>query len=379
MWGEFVHRAGVGPKPTPVTQLTADILVDKLRELTSTTIRETAVALSGEMNAEQGVVNAMDHFWAELPRDSMMCSLGLIMGKSLLAKYRIKGHDIPISQEVASVLMGDDKDGLRIHTIPLGNNVQSLVQSMAAKVEDVDENIVPYGTTTYALRHRGGYDTFSNGLFTILLELGEGIALTILQFLIVPDRYARKRGLLGCIVGLVVSPLYFAYHSIWIIITFVDRLGVDIANNIFGKHWLYLIDSSAQAKVYRDVESLSSSATGNKVSDESILYMTRARLIAVNASELFQKSNPKFPEDHWNWKEVRIDTLITNARELHGLSGTELDALMKRLEWAKASMEFISYSRFCLFIGEAVHKRFRRSNEESERDVFSKAVDCYLT
>ncbi|KAL9182657.1 LOW QUALITY PROTEIN: hypothetical protein ACHAXT_013309 [Thalassiosira profunda] len=40
MWGEFVHRAGVGPKPTPVIYLTTEVLTEKLRELTSVTIQK---------------------------------------------------------------------------------------------------------------------------------------------------------------------------------------------------------------------------------------------------------------------------------------------------------------------------------------------------
>eukprot|EP00985_Skeletonema_marinoi_P012765 scaffold6250_cov170-Skeletonema_marinoi.AAC.1 len=46
MWGEMVHRAEVGPKPCPVTKLTKDILVEKLRELTDPKTKEAASKLS---------------------------------------------------------------------------------------------------------------------------------------------------------------------------------------------------------------------------------------------------------------------------------------------------------------------------------------------
>ena len=109
----MVSRAGVGPKPCPITEMTTEILIEKLRELTSATIKESAIALSRQMNQENGVTSALEHFWFNLPMDSMMCTIGLLMGKSLLAKYHIRPGESPfsrsmthikVSQEVASVL-----------------------------------------------------------------------------------------------------------------------------------------------------------------------------------------------------------------------------------------------------------------------------------
>lgn len=109
----MVSRAGVGPKPCPITQMSTQLLIEKLRELTSPTIKEAAVTLSHQMNEENGVMSALEHFWFALPMDSMICTIGLIMGKSLLAKYRMRPGSstfsrsltyITVSQEVASVL-----------------------------------------------------------------------------------------------------------------------------------------------------------------------------------------------------------------------------------------------------------------------------------
>lgn len=381
MWGEFVHRAGVGPKPTPVTQLTTKILVGKLRDLTSEPTKQKAVSLAGQMNAEDGVSCALEHFWSALPRDNMMCSVGLIMGKSLLAKYRFRDTDIPISQEVASVSASSSSGSFRLLKQP------SVVRHLVDKVDPRREKLVPMGTTTYALRHRGGYDSFFRGVMTSILELFEWSFRTILQFFKVPDRYARKHGLLGCIVGFLVWPLYTAYCVYRTIIVFLDRIGVTIANGIFGKQWLYLIDkdsfASPCARVQQDDSAFSNA--GNEVSLESIAYIKAAEQIARDAMDIFRQCRPGFPKDHWHWKEVRTEILVSKVVENDGksklgLSDEEFDVLAGRLHWANTRMQRLSYSRFCLFVGEAVHGRFYRGNlPPSTKCSVHDAVKCYLT
>eukprot|EP00804_Cyclotella_cryptica_P011820 CCRYP_015334-RA/>CCRYP_015334-RA protein AED:0.02 eAED:0.02 QI:107/1/1/1/1/1/3/721/703 len=143
MWGEMVSRAGVGPKPCPINLLTTELLVQKLRELTSPTIKEAAVNLSERMKSEDGVMTALEHFWHALPVDSMVCSIGLIMGKSLLAKYRIspgknffqrsRSTFITVSQEVASVLATENKT----RRFVMGKFVEEVTK----------DGLIPYGTT----------------------------------------------------------------------------------------------------------------------------------------------------------------------------------------------------------------------------------------
>ncbi|KAL7552794.1 hypothetical protein ACHAWF_016048 [Thalassiosira exigua] len=388
MWGEFVHRAGVGPKPTPVTYLTTDILIEKFESLTSKEMLEKAVALSEKMNAEDGVGNALDHFWSALPRDSMMCSVGLIMGKSLLAKYRMKGFrlDILVSQEVASVLTDNKKMMHRVNAIkiPFTDDYRSAVRSIMGKVDEREEKFVPHGTTTYALRHRGGYDDVVSGLYTSILELFEWIFRTLVSFVIPSDRLARKYGLLGAIVGLILGPIYFFYSAYRTLVVFFDRLGVTIANSLFSMGWLYLFDKDARAKVYRDVESLS--MTGNKFSESNIMNVIEAHRIAAHASIIFQRCHPKFHHDHWHWQEANLQKLASRVVEFEDrvmktelLSAEEFQTLMRRLNWAKTQRESISYSRFCLYIGEAVQGRFPRDAKSSSTDLISDAADCYLT
>lgn len=384
MWGEMVYRAKVGPAPCPVMQLSTDILVDKLRDLSSPSTKDAAVSLADLMNEEDGVMGALDHFWSALPRDSMMCSVGLIMGKSLLAKYRIKNL-IPVSHEVASVLANCNNKSFRIPRNALENDARKLAGSVGRQVVQEttrrNDKLVPYGTTTYALRHRGGYDSICHGLTTSTLEFFEWLFRSIFQFYRVPDKLARRHGLFGCIFGVVVSPLYFVYSIIMTIVTVIDRLGVTVANGIFDKQWLYFIDRRANATVYVDRSTLS--ATGKLISNESVRFISEARQIAIDCRQIFDGCKPGFVSDHWHWREVKIEELASkvindSGKSKLGLSEEEFKTLEKRLSWAKMRMKHLSYNRFCLFVGEAVHGRFY-TNENSKPDCFSEAVSCYLT
>ena len=115
----------------------------------------------------------------------MMCSIGLIMGKSMLAKYSILGKNIPISQEVASVISNS--------MIPDPLIRQDGFFDILRK-ERKNVMIIPYGTTTYALRQRGGYESLWDGSVSVLLELVYHAANTVCQVFLVPDKFARKYG-----------------------------------------------------------------------------------------------------------------------------------------------------------------------------------------
>ena len=167
------------------------------------------------------------------------------------------------------------------------------------------------------------------------------------------------------------------------LVTFIDRVGVNVANNIFGQHWLYFIDWDASAKVYRDMSSLSE--TAEPVSVVSVQYVMEARNVAIAAKKLFVNCKPDFPEGHYHWRECNTHTLASEVsnqgRSRLGLTMEEFHTLVSRFDWAKGrGIEKMSYSRFCLFIGEAVHGRFY-SNEDDDAlgDHLSSAVNCYLT
>ena len=157
------------------------------------------------------------------------------------------------------------------------------------------------------------------------------------------------------------------------IVKIIDRTGVNVANNMFGKHWLYFIDKKAQGMVYRDMSSLT--ATGFEISDASRENVKNARNIAIHARRLFDGCKPHFYGDHWHYQEVKVEVLaarvsadrnsklewltgeVTGSRRemIPFLTDEELSILQKRFTWARTQMDTISFSKFCLFIGEALH------------------------
>jgi UDP:flavonoid glycosyltransferase YjiC (YdhE family) len=329
MWGEMVHRAGVGPEPCPINKLTTDVLIEKLNELTSSTIKEAAIALSVKMDNDDGVVNALDHFWSALPRDSMMCSISLIMGKSLLAKFRTN-RGIPISAEVASVLSGANDD-YRIQgaytllgLIPLYgldyvlkstkclSSLRPRLHKMLPRRDDLRTN----ATALHALRSRGGYTSFFQECIAIILEFLELLLKSIYQIYHVPDKYARSHGYIGFIYGTLVSPVSFCYAILRTIFRFIDRVGVAVANGVFGKQWLYFINSSAIYNVARDVSTLSQ--TRDLVSDESVEYVKEAHEIANNARIIYLRCKPsKSSRPSFTFSLVSSMTLNFNPDETH--------------------------------------------------------------
>ena len=131
-----------------------------------------------------------------------MCTVGLIMGKSMLAKYSILGKKIPISHEVASVLANivtsvhASSRAVDTH-IAIPGDGRSMIRKnvfTALKRERKKLMTIPYGTTTYAVRQRGGYGSLWDGTVSVFLEFLYNLFNALCQSFLVPDRYARNYG-----------------------------------------------------------------------------------------------------------------------------------------------------------------------------------------
>merc|ERR1712032_1046073 len=156
----------------------------------------------------------------------------------------------------------------------------------------------------------------------------------------------------------------------------IDRIVVGIANSCCKRQWLYCIDYTVQANVYEPPSatierSLELFAT---ISEKRRSEIQTARSIAFGAMSVWMSCGPKFRGDEWHWREVRTSKLQTallvsskkttkkNGRTKLGLTEDEFHILLDRLEKYEQQQQqrssFISFSRFCLFLGEAVHRRF---------------------
>ena len=367
MWGAMVYRAGVGPAPCPVDKLTAEILADKLQDLTSETLKRRAIDLSVTMNAENGVRGGLEHFCEGLPADNMMCDVSLILGESVLARHSLERGRIHISDEVASMLAVPDVDIGRTSFMDTITGLCTACKTKWVAPFDPDqtEEFAPHVSTRYNIGV--GSKSFVQGIIGTCTETSRLCFMGIFQVLLRPDKMARKMGLFGCLCGFILSPIYVILYLIKAFVVFIDRTVVSYANGCFGKQWLYFIDFSQLAE-HRD-NGVENTVTFNDSMDPvRHRDLEAARAIAADALRVFENCRSVDNLEHMN-PVVRTDELLgevkTKARSRMGLSPIESEVLRKRLEKYATSRkpgdasDTVSFSRFCLFVGEAIHKRWR--------------------
>lgn len=104
MWAAMVQRAGVGPAPCSIDDLTEDILVDRLVDLQKPEYKSKAEWMAEQMAQEDGIEGGLDHFLSSLPRDNAFCDVSLFLGEPCHARVRLKESGLKVSREVASLL-----------------------------------------------------------------------------------------------------------------------------------------------------------------------------------------------------------------------------------------------------------------------------------
>jgi len=369
MWGAMVHRAGVGPSPCPVENLTTEILIEKLKELTNEDIKKKAMQLSEIMNRENGVLGGLDHFIADLPKDSMMCDVSLIMGETKLMKYQLRHNHVKLSLEVASTMttrpIRRPKHGEHL-LVNFFISLQSFISAVITAFNPVDsQHPVRRGSTTYAL---GRVDSFCQGLLASWGSCLRKLVQAVLQIWIRPDRLARSDGAGGCICGLILFPFYLVGYALKALLIFVDRSIVAVANGCFGKKILYAVDPSVQARVYQSNSELDDILTFERPSEKRVAEIEEALKIAHAANRMFKECRPEFPEEHWHWQEVQTkilkEAVDQSSSSLRQKLNDEEYLILKR-RFGRYNRDTLSFSRFCLFLGEAVKDRFMKEKVSS--------------
>jgi uncharacterized membrane protein len=364
MWGAMVHRAGVGPEPCPVGNLTVDILAKKLSELKNDESRKRAVALSNSMTRENGVQGGLQHFLDSLPRDSMLCDVSLLLGETKLAQYRIVNSDVKLSLEVAA--------SMREQFLPkptLNSNMSSRILKFIKSLFGILNPAQPtrqvrHGICNYAL---GRVRTVSQGFLVGWLGFFSEVFRAIFELFLRSDEYARTHGALGCLAGLIIAPFYMLYDLFRGLVILSDRIMVGIANGYYKKEKLYIIDTLLRANVH-DTTSDINELRDYEVSSESRLdQLEFAARFANNASRIFYACKPAFPPNHWHWVDVDRHDLIGSVTR-HGkswlsLKDDEYEKLLTHLR--ECSLERLSFSRFCVTLGISIASRVSRMNRAS--------------
>lgn len=389
MWGAMVHRAGAGPAPCPVDDLTADILTKKLQELTSDVIKGRATELSKTMNAENGVKGGLEHFIQSLPVDNMMCDVSLLLGESVIAKYSLQKGRIHISYEMATALATPEID-FTSSSHNLKSTILGLWRGMVTKWispldPDQTEEFSSHSITKYQIGV--GSDSFKKGMAGACTESGRIFLKAIFQVFLRPDKLSRSHGAFGCLCGLLLSPLYVILYFIKCMLVTVDRTVVSFANGCFGKEWVYFLDIS------QTTESRPNGTEVDVKHDAAMDPKRRKKLIAAkrlaeSALHVFdecQKTKNRRTRD----RKVRSDSILASVIASNktfsklGLTQKEKDTLQSRLKkYQECVLEggdnSISFSKFCLFLGEAIQPRWKCGDQTSkDEDAFVyETADC---
>lgn len=356
LWGEMVRRAGVGPAPCPVGDLTEEILAAKLAELQSPAIREKAVWMSEQMAREDGIKGGLDHFIYDLPRDNMICDVTLLLvGNNQKAKYRLRGNHLKVCTEVAAFLVMTQQAGYE-RAWNLLSWWDAWEQWRFSRRFGIS-GMRMHARTTFAL---GRVTSVGQGCVSGCWGFMFNILRSPWQVFSKSDKYARSHGNIGCLFGLVLSPFFVVAFVLHAVIILFDRIGVGISNGCCGTSFLYWFDRSARYRVH-SVARTSSQAELDLVKAQRITPTRQKELLhglelALAARTLFDSARPDFPEEHWHYRVARASKLKSVIKPSSSgylkLSNEEVEALGEALE--EASDSSISFSRFCLMLHEKV-------------------------
>jgi hypothetical protein len=294
--------------------------------------------------------------------------LSLIMGETKLCKYRLRHNNIKLSLEVASTLTIRPIRHPRTGEHFLINSWLTFRAIALAIITAFDprdlQHPVRHGATTYAL---GRVTTFWGGVFSAYTLCLRKIFLSALQVYVRPDKLARSHGAFGCLCGIILSPFYVVGYFLKAFVIFIDRYGTGVANGCFKQDKLFVCDPSVQARVYSTSAEIDDILQFTRPGDQRVSDIARAMQLALAANEVFKKCKPCFPPEHWHWRVVKEEKLkdvvgTIACQSILGLSNSEFATLNLRLD--RCDLKDISFSRFCLYIAEAVQARFVKVDQD---------------
>ena len=375
MWGAMVHRAGVGPKPCPVSKLTSDLLVEKLKELRRPDIQSKAHALAKQMAAEDGIKTALQHFLTCLPRNNMLCDVGLIMGEANLARFRINSRHrrtLKVSVEVVALLEQKTARGInRSGSVPQGIteirrfSLVQLVDSFRSRIEEMQYGIKSARMHAMTMFGLSRVETVAQGCAAGWFGLFYHIFRAPFQIFFRSDDWARSHGAFGCLFGLICSSFYVSWYTCYAVIVWFDRIFVGCSNGCCRTKALFCLDRNSYYRVHSEawpgLEILTARGNARSKRTQEIKYGLD---MTIAAAELFDKARPRHEENQHQHRVVLAKNLIRflrpNPRSALRLSQGEVDAMKRVLKDADDEDEKpfeLSFSMFCHLVHQVISTR----------------------
>jgi len=219
------------------------------------------------------------------------------------------------------------------------------------------DRLARHAVTTYAL---GRVQTYlqgaGSGTGTFFVAIFRGIFEVYYR----PDWFARRYGAFGCLFGLAVMPFAIVFVVLKGLLQLFDKCFLGCANGCCHKDKLYVIDQSARYSVYPAPSIEEELLRTPRPTGAREMKLRKAIRMANNARALYNECDPAFPKHHWHFTVVPARELWRHVgnygTKSMGLARGEKQKLISLLR--REQENAISFSKFCLYIGEAIKARY---------------------
>ncbi|KAK3265056.1 hypothetical protein CYMTET_26238 [Cymbomonas tetramitiformis] len=218
----MVRRAGAGPAPCPVGNLTVPFLTDAFRQLKNPQIRERVEELAKQVMSEDGVSNGAQHFFRKLPLDRMLCHVSIFLPKAHGGR---EGPQAPPISRAACVRGGEWRDDGVSDELLAGRDIVAVVTYWKGDREQGHAVSLAYPANPFW--------GFIQGLVGFMYQITLGILSAILDLYMYPDHLAYKYGLLGCVAGCFTAPFVLLLRPLYAALIFLDSLLTGTYNWLF--------------------------------------------------------------------------------------------------------------------------------------------------
>jgi hypothetical protein len=165
------------------------------------------------------------------------------------------------------------------------------------------------------------------------------IVAALFQPYTVPDRWARHSGAFGCLFGLVASVVYVIRNILVACLVFFDRFLLGITNGIFKCDYDFVIDAQVKTQVHQTgtIESEKEAFISQGIPQARRRELSYALGYIVLARSIFEKANPRYPDDHKHFMVVRLPDLLAQldtkeATSMLKLSDYDRDTVKQALQ-----------------------------------------------